>query len=145
MSLAVHPFILIAAGGVLAALIVIFLAWKVRGRAATVLLSLLALILMAPAGYVFLLFHPEWIDGRFSTYKQFYSDIQVGMSREQVLSAMEQRYPAGGPRLRPKITEDTPARLGFFMNPETSREPNCEGIFLALEAGKVTRISYSAD
>ena len=67
------------------------------------------------------------------------------MTREQVLAAMDQRYPTNGSRKRPKIMDDTPESLGFFMNPETSREPNCEGIFLTLERGRVTRKVYSPD
>jgi hypothetical protein len=40
---------------------------------------------------------------------------------------------------------DEPDSLGFFMNPESSREPNCEGIFLKLEAGRVVSKEYSPD
>lgn len=145
MNIGVHPFILIAAGGVLAALVAIVIACRVKSRLVTVMMVVLALFFIAPAGYVFSAFHPELVDGRFRTYKRFYGDIQIGMSREQVLAAMEQRYPADGSRKRPKILNDTPDGLGFFMNPETSREPNCEGIFLTLEAGRVTKIVYSAD
>ena len=109
------------------------------------LMLVLALVLIAPAGYVFFAFHPEFVDGRFRTYKAFYRDIQIGMTREQVLEALERRYPPDGQRKRPKIMDDTPERLGFFMNPETSREPNCEGIFLTLEQGRVTKKDYSPD
>jgi hypothetical protein len=111
----------------------------------TAVMLALALVFIAPAGYVFLAFHPEWVDGRFRTYKRFYRDLEVGMTREQVLAAMEQHYPTNGSRQRPMIMDDTSERLGFFMNPETSTEPNCEGIFLTLEAGRVTKIDYSAD
>ena len=145
MSFGVHPFILIAAIGALAALVAIIFACRAKSRLVTAMLFVLALVFITPAGYVFLAFHPELVDGRFRTYKSFYRDIQVGMTREQVLAAMEQRYPAIGSRTRPKILNDTPEGLGFFMNPETSREPNCEGIFLTLEAGRVTKIVYSAD
>ena len=145
MSFGVHPFILIAAVGALAALVAIIFACRAKGRLVTATLVVLALVFIAPAGYVFLAFHPELVDGRFRTYKRFYRDIQVGMTREQVLATMEQRYPTNGPRKRPKILNDAPEGLGFFMNPETSREPNCEGIFLTLEAGRVTKIVYSAD
>jgi hypothetical protein len=145
MSFGVHPFILIAAVGALLALVTVVIACKARSRFAMALMLLLALVFIAPAGYVFLAFHPALVDGRFRTYKAFYHDLQVGMTREQVLAAMERRYPADGPRKRPKIMDDTPTSLGFFMNPETSREPNCEGIFLTLEGGHVTKIVYSPD
>jgi hypothetical protein len=145
MSFGVHPFILIAAVGVLLALTTVLVACKARSRFVMVMMLLLTLVFLAPAGYVFLAFHPELVDGRFRTYKKFYRDVQIGMTREQVLAAMERRYPAAGRRKRPKIMDDTPSSLGFFMNPESSREPNCEGIFLTLDKGHVTKIVYSPD
>jgi len=145
MSFGVHPFTLIATGGALAALVAIVIACRAKSGLVTAMMVVLALVFIAPTGYVFLAFHPDLVDGRFRTYKRFYGDIQVGMTREQVLTAMEQRYPTNGPRERPKVLNDTPEGLGFLMNPEPSREPNSEGIFLALESGRVTKIVYSAD
>lgn len=145
MSFGIHPFVLIAAVGVFVALVAIVIAFSAKRGFVIAMLLVLALVCLVPAGCVFLTFHPELVDGRFRTYKKFYGDIQVGMTREQVLAAMEKRYPANGPRKRPTILNDTPVGLGFFMNPETSREPNCEGIFLTLEAGRVTKKVYSAD
>lgn len=145
MSFGVHPLILAAAVGAFAALIAVIFACRARSGLVTGLMLLLALVLIVPAGFVFIALHPELIDGRFRTYKAFYSDIQVGMTREQVVAAMERRYPADGSRKRPKIISDTPTNLGFFMDPETSTEPNCEGIFLTFEGGLVSRIDYSAD
>jgi hypothetical protein len=145
MSFGVHPFILIALVGVLLALSTLIFACRARSAIVTVTLLVLALVFIAPAGYVFLAFHPELVDGRFRAYKRFYSDIQVGMTREQVLATMELFYPTDGPRKRPTIMNDTPEALGFFMNPESSREPNCEGIFLTLENGRVTKKDYSRD
>jgi hypothetical protein len=145
MSFGVHPFILIAAVSALAALVAIVIACRARSGLVTAMMVVLALVFIAPTGYVYLAFHPELVDGRFRTYKRFYRDIQVGMTRDQVLTAMEQRYPTNGPRKLPTILNDTPEGLSFFMNPETAREPNCEGIFLTLETGRVTKIVYSAD
>jgi hypothetical protein len=145
MSFGVHPVILIAAVGALVALAAIVIACRAKSGLLTGIMVLLALMFITPAGYLFFAFHPVLIDGRLRTYKRFYGDIHVGMTREQVLAAMEVRYPTNGPRKRPKIMNDTPDSLGFFMNPETSREPNCEGIFLTLEAGRVTFKVYSAD
>jgi hypothetical protein len=145
MNSGVHPYMLIVAFGGLAALVAIVIACRTKRGIVTVVMIVLALAFIVPAGYVFLMFHPELVDGRFRTYKRFYRDIQMGMTREQVLAAMEHHYPANGPRQRPMIIDDTTRGLAFFMNPETSHEPNCEGIFLTLEAGHVTRMSYSAD
>lgn len=145
MSFGVHPFVLIAAVGVLAALIAIVIACCARSGLVTVLMVFLAVLFVAPTGYLFLGFYPQLVDGRFRTYKAFYRDIQVGMTREQVLVVMEKRYPPDGRRKRPEIMDNTPQSLGFFMNPETSREPNCEGIFLKLENGRVKSKNYSPD
>ncbi|MFT5109867.1 MAG: hypothetical protein ACI9UA_005519 [Pseudoalteromonas tetraodonis] len=41
--------------------------------------------------------------------------------------------------------DDTSERFGFFMNPEHSKDPNCEGIFLSLHKGTVAKKVYSAD
>ncbi|MES2997128.1 MAG: hypothetical protein V4733_10005 [Verrucomicrobiota bacterium] len=120
-------------------------AWLARSSALKAIMVVLALIFLLPAGYLFVGLNPWLVDSRFRTYRAFYRDIEVGMTRDQVLAVMERRYPADGLRKRPKIMDDTSQRLGFFMNPETSREPNCEGIFLALEGGRVTKIVYSAD
>jgi hypothetical protein len=145
MSFGVHPVILIAAIGVLLALGAVIVACTVRSGGVRALMIMLTVVFLIPAGFVFAAFHPELVDGRFRTYKAFYRDIQIGMTRAQVLAAMEQRYPADGPRKRPKTMDDTPTSLGFFMNPETSREPNCEGIFLTLEQDRVTKKDYSPD
>jgi hypothetical protein len=145
MTFGFHPVILMAAIGALLALGAVVVACTVRSRGIRALMIVLALVLLLPAGFVFVAFHPELVDGRFRTYKVFYRDIQVGMTREQVLAAMERRYPSDGPRKRPTIMDDTPTRLGFFMNPETSREPNCEGIFLTLKQGRVIKKDYAQD
>src|SRR6266576_1393381 len=100
MSFGFHPFILIAAAGALLALTAVAVACFVRSSGFSALMIALALICLLPAAYVFLAFHPALVDGRFRTYKRFYRDIEVGMSRAQVLAAMERRYPADGQRKR---------------------------------------------
>jgi hypothetical protein len=145
MNFGVHPFILIAAVSALAALVTIVIAYRAKSGLITAMMLALALVFIAPTGFVLVAFKPELIDGRFRAYKRFYRDIQVGMTREQVFEVMEERYPTNGLRKRPLLIQDTPQGLGFFMNPETSSEPNCEGIFITLEAGRVSNLSYSAD
>jgi hypothetical protein len=145
MSFPTNPIILVAAIGALLALGAVVVACKVGSSGIRALMVVVALVSLLPMGWVFVAAHPELVDGRFRTYKAFYRDIQVGMTREQVLAAMEQRYPLHGPPKRPIIVFDIPRHLGFFMNPETSREPNCEGIFLTLEQGHVIEKRYSPD
>ena len=145
MGFGFHPILLIAAVGVLAALITVIVACRARSRLVTAMMLVLALVFIAPAAYVLLAFYPELVDSRFRTYKGFYRDIQVGMTREQVLAALARRYPKTGTRQPPRLMQDETNSLGFFMNPETFREPNCEGIFLKLEAGRVASKVYSAD
>lgn len=110
-----------------------------------VILAAVALLCALPALYIFALLHPELIDARFRAYKAFYSDIREGMTRDDVFALLERRYPPNGPRQRPKVMSDEPTNLGFFMSPEWSREPNCEGIFLQLSSGRVIRKNYSPD
>jgi hypothetical protein len=105
----------------------------------------LALVFLMPAAFVVVALNPWLVDSRFRTYRAFYKDIRVGMTRDQVLSIMEHRYPTNGSRGCPKVLHDWPGGLGFFMNPEKSKEPNCEGIFLEFEQGRVTKKVYSAD
>lgn len=52
------------------------------------------------------------------------------MTHEEALAAVDKHYHANGPRHRPEVMRGTTAELGFFMEPEHSRQPNCEGIFL---------------
>lgn len=145
MTFGLHPLVLAAAIGILLAIVAAVIFYFTRHIGTRIVMMILVLVFLFPAGYLFTALHPEWVDRRFRAYKAFYQEIQVGMTREQVLAAMERRYPKDGPRKRPKIMGDTPEALGFFMDPETSREPNCEGIFLQLESGRVTKKQYSAD
>ena len=145
MSFGIHPFVLAAVVGILLAIVAGVILYFTRQAGTRIFMPITILVCLFPAGYLLATLHPEWVDGRFRTYKAFYRDIQVGMTRDQVFSALDRRYPKEGPRKRPKILNDTPEGLGFFMNPETSREPNCEGIFLELEAGRVTKKQYSPD
>lgn len=145
MDYAVNPIILVPALCVVAGLVLVVFAFRASRRISRVLLVSFGAILCLPAVYVFLGFHPELVDGRYRTYKAFYGDIREGMTREEVLSLVDRLYPPSGPRQRPKITEDTPERLGFFMTAEASFEPNCEGIFLTLQGGRVSRKQYVRD
>jgi len=109
---------------------------------------LIAIILIPVIGFAYISIsasHPELIDGRFRTYKQFYESIQVGDSKSEVMNKINLHYPEGGKRQSPTVWENTKQSLGFFMNPEKWKEPNCEGILLTLEDGKVVTKEYSKD
>jgi hypothetical protein len=139
------PIALAAAVGAVFALGALAIAWLVRSSVVKASMIILALLFLLPGGYLFVISNPGLVDSRFKAYRTFYQEIKVGMTREQVLAALERCYPTNGPRKRPTILRDTPEVLGFFMHPETSSEPNCEGIFLTLESGRVTRKVYSPD
>ena len=136
---------LMAVIGVVLAVVGGIAACKVRSRALSSILLVLTVVFLIPAVFVVLALNPEIIDARFRTYKAFYREIDVGMTRQQVNALLDKHYPPAGPRQRPKVMDDTEKSLGFFMHPETSREPNCEGIFLKLENNRVTRKEYSPD
>ena len=145
MGFGLHPLILIAAVtliGAIACLVFAYLAshWLKRG-----ILIVAALVLLAPSGLVLVIFKPELVDGRFRTYKQLFGDIDIGMSRAKVMTLVDQHYPLGGKRLRPTTVEDSDKKLSFWMNPEDSKEPNCEGIFLQMQDDRVMRKSYARD
>ena len=145
MIIGLHPLILIAAVtmiGAVACLVFAYLAshWLKRG-----ILIVAGLFLLCPSGVALIGFKPELVDSRYKTYKQLFGDIEVGMSRAQVMTLVDQHYPSGGKRLRPNLIEDSDKKLSFFMNSEDSTEPNCEGIFLRMQDNKVVRKSYSPD
>ena len=112
-----------------------------------VILAAVAALCALPALYIFVLFHPELADPRFRAYKAFYGHIREGMTRDDVFALLERRYPPNGARQRPTVMRDEPNNIGFFMSPEDapSREPNCEGIFLSLHEGRITKKVYSTD
>ena len=145
MGFELHPIFLIAAVtliGAVACLVFAYLTskWIKRG-----ILIVAALFLLVPSGVALRGFKPEMVDDRFKTYKQLFGDIEVGMSRADVMTLIDQHYPSEGERLRPNIIEDSDKKLSFFMNPEDSTEPNCEGIFLRMQGDKVVRKSYARD
>ena len=88
--------------------------------------------------------HPEVIDARFRAYKSFYKDIQIGMTHDDVMLVLRKHYPDTGPRLRPELTAST-TNFWFVMNPEKFQEPNCEGILLHLNEGRVISKKYMPD
>lgn len=145
MSLGLHPIVLAAIFGVILTLIIVVFAIRSRSSATRMLLALLAVILLVPAGIVVVGLNPWLVDARFRAYRGFYRDIEIGMTREQVMEIVQRHYPTGGPRGIPKVMEASVTSLGFFMDPESSREPNCEGIFLTMTGDRVTKIDYSAD
>jgi hypothetical protein len=145
MSLGMHPIVFAAIVGGIFALIAGFVAIRSKSTATRLLMILLALLLLLPTGLVIVGLNPWLVDARFRAYRSFYRDIETGMTRQQVMELVHRHYPTGGPRGTPNIVEDSQTSLGFFMNPEDSREPNCEGIFLTLTDDRVTKVSYSAD
>jgi hypothetical protein len=145
MIFGIHPAFVIAGVGLLIASVLVFFACRARSGLTTATLLFFALVVAVPGIWLFLEFHPELFDGRYRTYKAFYRDIQLGMTRDEVFATIQARYPQNGNRQRPKIIEDEPGRLGFLMNRETSSQPHCEGIFLSLMNGRVMSKTYSPD
>ena len=145
MEFVAHPLFSIAAVALIGAVACLNFAclasnWIKRG-----ILIVAALILLAPSGVALIYLKPELVDGRYKTYKQLYGDIEVGMSRAEVMTLVDQYYPSGGKRLRPKVLDDSDHKLTFFMNPEESNKPNCEGIFLEMQDDAVVIRSYVRD
>lgn len=145
MSSSTHPIVILAVLGAVVTVIMLITVFRVRSWGLKVLLVLIALMTLAPAGLVVYAMHPEWMDARYRSYKGFYESIRLGMTREEVMALQTQFYPEGGPRQKPQIIIDEEKSLTFFMHPEHSAEPNCEGIFLVFDNGKVKSKTYSPD
>jgi hypothetical protein len=79
-------------------------------------------------------------DDSFRSYLGFFNAIEPGMTRGEVLTVLEEKYPEDCSVARPKVAWNTENSLGFFMN-----EQSCEGVFLELEHSRVARKVYSPD
>ena len=102
-------------------------------------------LVIAYGTFLLLVFAPELHDSRIRTYKRFHSELRLGMTHAEILAAVEKHYPKNGRRQSPKMSIEGKDYVGFFMNPENSGEPNCEGIFVYLRDGRAERILYSPD
>ncbi|WP_395751335.1 hypothetical protein [Prosthecobacter sp.] len=140
-----HPIFVLAALGIVATVLMLFIAFRVRSLGLKVLLVLISILTLAPAGLVMAAAYPEWIDARYRSYKTFFADIRLGMTREEVMAVQNRLYPPDGPRKKPTIIVEDERSITFFMHPEHATEPNCEGIFLAFENGRLKSKTYSPD
>lgn len=140
-----HPLVVLAMLGLAASLILLVAVFKVRSIGLRLVFVLLSVLTLAPLALVMASLFPEWVDARYRSYKVFYAEIQNGMTRDEVLALQSRLYPEGGPRQKPRIIMEDETSLTFFMHPEDSAEPNCEGIFLAFQDGRVTSKTYSPD
>ncbi len=146
MSSSTHPIFVLAVLGIVATVIMLITVFRVRSKGLKVLLVLIGIATLTPAGFVLVAMHPEWVDARFRSYKAFYDGIRLGMTRDEVMALQKQLYPEGGPRQKPRIMMDESNSLTFFMHPEDPDSPaDCEAILLELKDGKVTAKTYSPD
>jgi hypothetical protein len=146
MSSPIHPIVVLAVLGIVASLILMVTVFRVRRIGLKVLLVIIAIMTLAPAGLVVVTMYPEWVDARFRCYKAFYEEIQLGMTRDEVMAVRAKVYPEGGPRQKPRIIVDEAESLTFFMHPEApDSSVDCEGILLELKDGKVVSKRYSPD
>jgi hypothetical protein len=76
-------------------------------------------------------------------FRRFYNSVQVGMTRDEVLSRLHSEFPVGGQFAVPVLHENL-NRLGFILDP-TKQAYNAEGVFLELQKGHVVSKTYSSD
>lgn len=146
MNSPIHPIFVIAALGLAASVVLLITVFRVRRVGLKVLLVFLAVVTLTPTGLVLMAMHPEWMDGRYRSYKAFYAEIQLGMTRDEVMAVQAKLYPENGPRKKPRIITDDAGGLTFFMDPEDPESSaNCEAILLAFKEGKVSTKTYSPD
>jgi hypothetical protein len=139
------PILLIVGFSSLLAVWLVVLTIRASRWFARALFAVGALVFCVPVVWLFLAFHEELVDARVRTYKAFYSDVRVGMTRDELLALLKRDYAEGGPRQRPKVVEDTATRLSFCMSPEAERDPNCEGIYITFIDGRVSQKEYVRD
>jgi hypothetical protein len=140
-----HPIFVLAVLGLVASVIMLITVTRVRSMGLKVVLVLISFVTLAPAALVLVSMYPEWVDARYRSYKGFYEGLQLGMTHAEVMDLQAKLYPEGGPRQKPQIIMEDEKNLTFFMHPEHSTEPNCEGIFLVFENGRLKSKSYSPD
>jgi len=145
MDFEFFPFFLVAAICIVSAIVVLVAAVRMRLLRDRVLFGLVAVLLLAVGVFFSQPVFPQLFDRRIAAYQRFYRAIDEGMTRAEVLETRDRLYPEGDTRQPPVVMEDVPRSLGFFMNSEGEVEPNCEGIFLDLENGRVVRKRYSRD
>lgn len=105
----------------------------------------IALLCSVPGLQAVLAYHPELVDDRFRTYKQFFAELRPGMTHDDVLFIEQKYYPSGGERDLPLLATDSPKLMTFYMSPESEKGPTHEGIVLNLDHGKVTSTEYVRD
>jgi hypothetical protein len=140
-----HPIFVLAVLGLVASVIMLITVTRVRSMGLKVVLVLISFVTLAPAALVLVSMYPEWVDARYRSYKGFYEGLQLGMTHAEVMDLQAKLYPEGGPRQKPQIIMEDEKNLTFFMHPEHSTEPNCEGIFLVFENGRLKSKTYSPD
>ena len=140
-----NPIFLVPLLTLVGAVVCIVCAVRVAKWSKRVAFLVVALVLLVPPAFVTVAVFPELVDARFRTYKRFYRDIEVGMTRAEVDQLIARHYPPNGKRGEPFVCEDFENRLSFLMDPEGDRHPNCEGIQLTMKDGKVVEKSYTPD
>jgi hypothetical protein len=145
MSVTHHNIDQLVVAGLAISLLAGWVAWRSQNVLSRLLLLGLSISLLIPSAILGVGMNPWLVDARYRSYKIFYWSVQRGMDRSEVLASLDKSYPTGGPRLKPKLLEDTATRLSFTMHPEAKPEPDRETITLKMEAGKVVGKEYLPD
>ncbi len=140
----ISPFVVLAGVVLLAATLGICISKKWSTR---LLVAGTLAVVFIPISVIGMAHYPWLLDARARTYRDLYESIHVGMTRAQVLAHVQAVYgrSENSKRLPPKVMQDTPQILGFFMDAEGHEQPNCEGIFLSMKDGIVASKYYSVD
>lgn len=140
-----HNMDQLVVAGLVISLFAGWVAWRSQSVLSRLLLLGLSISLLIPSAILCVGMNPWLVDARYRSYQLFYWGIQRGMDRSEVLANLDTRYPVDGPRLKPRIIEDSATRLSFVMNPEKLPDPDRETITLKMEAGKVLGKEYLPD
>ncbi len=99
MTFGIHPIFLIAGVTLVGAVMCIVFAFQASQWLKRGIFIVIALVLFAPTGLILASLKPELVDARYRTYKRLYREIQVAMTRTEVMALISSHYPPGGKRL----------------------------------------------
>lgn len=124
----------------------LYLLWcAIRAKGAKRWGSIVAFLAIFPVSLFYALALNPWLaDARFRAFRSFYDALDEGMTRAEVFDVVEQQYPAHGKRGRPTLNVNKEEQIIFFMNTEDGSH-TCEGVFVNLQDGIVTGVSYACD
>ena len=136
LSRTCHLLHILTTVGAILAPIVGVTAGVFRSAGVKLLLLVLALLLLTPTGFLFLVLPQELCEVRHRTYKAFCHHIQLGMTNEGLFAFSDRHHPPSGLRDPLKTGFDQSDTLVWFMSTRGACEPHRIAIAFRLGWGR---------